>query len=313
MGPQLLKWMRKPRKTIPFDFAQCADLLEERFGDQIEDIFNGIDAEIKHRGPDYLAFANDYKPALVEAMRQWFIEIHRLCTAPAYARFAAEIVRPGDRIITFNYDVSLDSELRRSGKWCIGDGYGFVAGGLPSGSTVSILKLHGSINWFAPSFRGLTGRFAIADDGAFGNRPAFTDSDLTALGYVGITDPSFPRGYPATIQPMIFPTKRKQFFFQTNLGREWSHFWNRLWARARRAVRGSARIVICGYGMQPIDRRGCNLLVTGDIAGEVEVCCGRDSARIVQRLRSQGRKAREAQKLRFEDWVSAQAQAQTAI
>jgi hypothetical protein len=305
MGKQLLNWMRRPRESIAFDFDQCADLLEERFGEQIEDIFKGIDAEIKRRSPDYPIFANYHKPALIEAMRQWFAEIHQQHTAPAYTRFAAEVVRPGDRIITFNYDVSLDSELRGSGKWSVGDGYGFDAEGLPRGSTVSILKLHGSINWFAPLFGGRTGMFAMPHDGAFGNRPVFPDGDLAALGYVGITDPSFPRPYSAAIQPMILPTERKEFFFQTNLGREWSQFWNRLWTRARRAVRSSTRIVVCGYGLQPIDRRGCNLLLTGDVPCVVEVCCGRDTGRIANQLRTRGRTVHEAQQVFFEDWVSA--------
>jgi hypothetical protein len=55
-------------------------------------------------------------------------------------------------------------------------------------------------------------------------------------------------------------------------------------------VRTSERIVICGYGMYPVDRRGCNLLLKGDLAGEVEVCCGGESARIVQQLRDHGRR-----------------------
>ena len=48
---------------------------------------------------------------------------------------------PGDTVITFNYDVSLDSKLRQSGKWAIGDGYGFRVEGLPTGSTVRLLKM----------------------------------------------------------------------------------------------------------------------------------------------------------------------------
>ena len=312
MGAHLFEWMRRPREAIFFDFAECADALEERFGNNIENVLKGIDAEIKRGGHDRPIFANFYRPALVEAMRQWFAEIHRQHAAPAYERFATEVVKPGDRIITFNYDVSLDSRLCRSGKWCVGDGYGFTVEGLPCGSVVSILKLHGSINWLALLFRGMTGMFANPG-GVFGSRPAFCDSDLSALGYIGITDTLFPRQGSAAIPPLILPTSRKRFYFQTNLGREWDSFWARLWRKARRAVLDSTRIIVCGYGMQPIDRRGCNLLLRGPLEPHVEVCCGADSSRIVQQLRTHGRRARLAPQLFFEDWVSAQPQRQTNV
>lgn len=304
MGAQLLEWMRAPREAVYFDFAQSADFLEERFGDNIEGLFNGVQGEIDRREPDYSLFANIYKPCLIEAMRQWFADIHRNHPAPAYERFAAEIVKPGDAIVTFNYDVSLDSALRRNGKWCVGDGYGFKAEGLPQGSAVRILKLHGSINWLAILFGGMTVSFAMPPGGAFGSRPAFGSDDLNALGYPDLIDPrlSMPS---AAVPPLILPTNRKRFFFQTNLGREWEGLWRRLWSGARRAVQKSERVVVCGYGMYPIDRRGRNLLLGGRVEGEIEVCCGGDSPRIVQELQDQGRRAHQAGQIFFEDWVSA--------
>lgn len=314
MGTQLLEWMRQPRETVYFDFAQSADFLEERFGNNIEDLFNGVQTEIDERRPGYSLFTTTHKPCLVEAMREWFAEIHQQNHAHSYEQFALEVVEPGDRIITFNYDLSLDAKMRQSGKWCIGDGYGFTAEGLPTGSTVSILKLHGSINWFAVLFGGMRGGpFALRSAGALGKRPAFTDTDLAALGYADLLDPLFPRQGAAAISPLILPTNRKQFFFETSLGREWESFWNRLWAAARRAVHTSDRVVICGYGMSPVDRRGCNLLLKGDLTAQMEVCCGGESDRIVQQLRNQGRNARKAEETFFEAWVSSQIQAERSI
>jgi hypothetical protein len=43
----------------------------------------------------------------------------------AYAEFADKLVQSGDVIITFNYDDSLERELKRTGKWDAGAGYGF--------------------------------------------------------------------------------------------------------------------------------------------------------------------------------------------
>lgn len=305
MGADLLSWMRRSRESVYKDFAQSADFLEERFGNQIEALFNGVQAEIDARRSGYSTFANVHKPCLVEAVRQWFADIHLNHEAKAYDAFASEIVRPGDQIITFNYDVALDSRLRAAGKWTVGDGYGFGARGLPCGSSVKVLKLHGSINWLALMFHGMSGGpFALPLDGVFGSRSAFTDADLSALGYVDLTDPLFPRTGSPAIPPLILPTARKQFFFATNISKEWRAFWDRLWRAARLAVQNSSQIVMCGYGMYPVDRRGCNLLLTGNVPGAIEVCCGGESARIVQRLHECGRNAKVAEQAYFEEWVS---------
>lgn len=138
----LLRWMRSQERTIPFDFALSAELLEQRFGSNIEDLFNGVQAEIERRAPGYSEYANVHKPCIAQAMREWFGEIHAKHTGHAYGQFASKIVRRGDTVVTFDYDVALESSLRHSGKWCVGDGYGFTALGLPAGSPVNVLKLH---------------------------------------------------------------------------------------------------------------------------------------------------------------------------
>jgi hypothetical protein len=55
----------------------------------------------------------------------------------------------GDTIITFNWDVLHDAALWYAGKWHYADGYGFQCSDAPAGhhSPVTILKLHGSVNW----------------------------------------------------------------------------------------------------------------------------------------------------------------------
>lgn len=79
-----------------------------------------------------------------------------------------------------------------------------------------------------------------------------------------------------------------------------------MWRSAKRALQTSERIVVCGYGMYPIDRRGRNLLLRGKLEGDIEICCGSNSTRIVQELRDRGRRVREAEQTYFEQWVSAQ-------
>lgn len=151
----------------------------------------------------------------------------------------------------------------------------------------------------------LGGPFSIGSNGPFGKRPAFTDDTLAALRYRGSTDPLCPRRDFSGVPPLILPLNRKKFYFDTNLGKMWEPFWNRLWRKAKRAVRSSNRIVICGYGMYPIDRRGCNLLLRGECRAEIEVCSGSRSGEIVADLRAHGRRADEAEHTLFEQWVAA--------
>jgi len=178
MGRQLLDWMNG-KENLYFDFPAFSAFLESRFGDDIEAIMNGMERAIRGRTAERGLIANCYKPAFIQAMREWFAEIHQSNPAAAYLEFAERIVQPGDTVITFNNDVSLDAKLCEVGKWKIGDGYGFDVEGLPSHSPVKVLKVHGSINWLALLFGG--------------SRPAFTDDTLTALGYEGLVDPLFPR------------------------------------------------------------------------------------------------------------------------
>lgn len=61
----------------------------------------------------------------------------------------ADVVRPRDTIITFNWDILHEAALWRAHKWHYADGYGFECHDAPNagGSPVKVLKLHGSVNW----------------------------------------------------------------------------------------------------------------------------------------------------------------------
>ena len=64
----------------------------------------------------------------------------------AWARF----VRPGDIILTFNWDVLHEVILWRQRLWSYRDGYGFECGDQGRGERSSgtlMLKSHGSVNW----------------------------------------------------------------------------------------------------------------------------------------------------------------------
>lgn len=74
-----------------------------------------------------------------------------------------DFLKPGDTIISFNYDLVLDQTLSQNCNWSPIDGYGFSQPIFdckykePKKSDISLLKLHGSINWkVAPYKKGLT-------------------------------------------------------------------------------------------------------------------------------------------------------------
>lgn len=62
----------------------------------------------------------------------------------------ADHLRSGDTVISFNWDLLHEAALFRKKKWHFSDGYGFLEAGTAvpeEPSQVSILKLHGSVNW----------------------------------------------------------------------------------------------------------------------------------------------------------------------
>ena len=128
-------------------------------------------------------------------------------------------MRPGDVVLTFNFDVALERELKRAGLWEIGDGYGFSLGpDLTPPSKVRVLKLHGSTSW-------RVGNNLLVE------RPVVLfDNDLEYLGYPGLKDPQAPRQPSASLPSLIMPALNKRFYYDMSFVREWE-------SSAARAIR----------------------------------------------------------------------------
>jgi hypothetical protein len=220
----------------------------------------------------------------------WFDQIRR-GNARDYERFASGIVSADDCVLTFNYDVSLEPHLMHQGKWSLGDGYGFEIDGFDKPSQVKLLKLHGSVNWRFPPF--------------WNGRPLIDTSELAFLGYRGHSDPLYSGPIAETFGTMILPARCKQFFVETSLGRLHEEFWDDLWIQAVDSLKRSEEIVICGYSIPELDERACDLLLRKNYSASVEVCCGRDSQRIVAQLLSAGRNAHAARETHFDGWLDA--------
>jgi hypothetical protein len=110
-----------------------------------------------------LALAAVFEEALMEGEKGKKRREMRHCKH--MKRFVEQIVRPGDAILTFNYDCVIDHHLQKhgDGKWNARYGYGFSLGPggkrlkgdgawqpkqpAKKGETVRLLKLHGSLHF----------------------------------------------------------------------------------------------------------------------------------------------------------------------
>jgi hypothetical protein len=145
MGAEMLAWM-----SVRERYKDTADSIRETFGDSpnIEDVVTELEGVVESleqssETGDRIrrSIASSILVKVREAVPIWFTEIHTN-PAPAYRQFAAKLVQPGDTVITFNYDDSLERELKRVGKWDIAQGYGFQIVTATTASQVLVLKLH---------------------------------------------------------------------------------------------------------------------------------------------------------------------------
>ena len=243
--------------------------------------------------------------ALRDALGAWFREI-RILPAPSYAAFAEKIVQPGDVIITFNYDDSLERELKRVGKWDISRGYGFSLGDMDHSSDVLILKLHGSMNWLVSILGGATGgAFIVNPRSSLGNHPVVHRTDLNFLGYEEFSGHTYESG--GAFPCLILPGRAKEFFYDTSFGHEYAEFWDLLWSQASQAVRRCDNMVVCGYSLLPVDQRARDLLLKEPRKeAHIEVVSGNQTKRIANDFRNAGFSSVETFRAGyFKDWLQA--------
>ena len=306
MGVELFSWMSKHE-----EYRYAADFIKEEFGGapNIEDVITNLDAyikslEVSEELEDRLRRSNaaHQRGKLRQAVPVWFTEIHTN-PAPDYQQFAEAIAQPGDVIITFNYDDSLERELKRVGKWDVSQGYGFQIGTLIQPSPVLVLKLHGSMNWLVSIFGGITsGAFAASDNSSLGLYPCIATDYLKYLGYIDMVG-TFPGGggFPS----LILPGRTKEFYYHTSFGPEHEEFFSSLWSQAAAALQRAEKLVLCGYGLLPVDQRACDLLL-GVTRKEtsVVVVSGGDGRRISESFRAAGFQSVECYDGGyFETWV----------
>jgi hypothetical protein len=246
---------------------------------------------------------------LREALCCYFDSI-RANEAALYEQFATKVVQDGDVVITFNYDVSVERELRQAGRWEISDGYGFhlEIPGIRTSAT-KLLKLHGSTNWMDSIFDGLRGnRFQVGGGDSLGARPVVLPQEFEFLQYPGAQDPRCKGGGMIRSGSMVLPGRRKQFYVSTSSNpREREEFWALLWAQAANAVKQAKEIIVIGYSFAPADVQARNLVFhTGNKGALLTICCGQDTERVGDEFVQGGFSQVRTDSKRFEDWLATQ-------
>ena len=293
MGKQWLEWMAAYPNGY---FRGSVDLVVERFGSNpnVEDVITEMQASIHSLTSSEVVedrlqrtLLGNTLGQLNAGLREWFREL-RLHGAPAYSDFADNVIQPGDVVITFNYDDSLERELRRAGKWDVSHGYGFMLGNTEQPSPVVVLKLHGSINWLASIFGGVTfGAAQVDPNTSIGQHPVLHKADLEFLGYSNFEGRTYPGG--GAFPSLILPGRKKEFFFQSSMGEEWKFFFDHLWSQASTALAQADKVVISGYNLLAVDERACDLiLLNPNKRAKVEIVCGSQGQRIANDLRNSG-------------------------
>lgn len=313
MGKEMLNWMTAFPNGY---FRPAADFVSEHFGKapNIEDVITYLESTIYSLTDSQVPEERSKRIRLgtmrghfLEAMREWFREIH-LHPAPAYANFADRVIVSGDTVITFNYDDSLERELVRVGKWDVSRGYGFALGKTEKPSSVLVLKPHGSINWLASLFGGRTSGTAQVDAGmTLGHQPVLHKADLEFLGCKDFEGNVYPGG--GALVSLILPGRTKEFFYRTSVGIEWEGFFDNLWRQGKEALKHANRLVVCGYSMLPVDRRACDMILNAPSKdAKVEIICGSQGKRIEADFHRVGyRHVSSAASGRFEQWVEEEA------
>jgi hypothetical protein len=230
----------------------------------VEEMFTNLDSG---RGV-FEALAEDHRTGLKRAIRRCLRDYFKSITrqslnAPLYAT-PADKVSTGDRIITFNYDVSLENALISARRFGVKNGYGrtFVATWDEPDSEITVLKLHGSINWIGSIFGGLSQGFGCFVN-SLGDRPFVDNTESCLPTYTSrVLDTRLRGGGIANEAPtLILPTYEKKYMVSTSVGYEWGDFYESLWAQAAESLESSDRIVMIGYSMPPADTRARSLLL----------------------------------------------------
>lgn len=145
-----------------------------------------------------------------------------------------DILKPGDIVLNFNWDLLHEAALWRAGKWHFSDGYGFRCrdGPKDAHSPIKILKLHGSVNWAQESAQEPVAEIEHKKDFFAGA----TDDYQTYRSRAGRWNLG---------RELIVPSYMKDLSSNRLL--------LRLWRQAREALRQAEQIIVAGFSLNDAD------------------------------------------------------------
>lgn len=198
-------------------------------------------------------------------------------------RFGA-LLEPGDVVVTFNYDSTIERVLLDLGKWAPSDGYGteivFQKNAYDEkpatfpASAVKVLHLHGAVGWyqkpvFSPSFNPTAGPGGATPRTSLSKAPLETEIALDPLLLTGLgihhVDASLPSRPPSERQIMLHPSFLKLY---GGVGHSDGIF-SMLWKDALHALQRADEVTIIGYSLPSADSAAWTLLHTGCERGKL--------------------------------------------
>jgi hypothetical protein len=194
-------------------------------------------------------------------------------------------LQPGDVLVTFNYDSTMERVLYKQGKWFPSDGYGFKVVFQRSRhaedrvefptSAIRILHLHGAIGWYRkPAIKDYS---LLPEGGGAFPREALTPAPLeTEIGL----DPMFLEnlGVPAVDASLpVRPGDERQIFIHPSFLKNYEYEGGRnrvfvqLWNRAAEDLRMASEVFIIGYSLPDADSAALTLLLTTCVGKNVRL------------------------------------------
>jgi hypothetical protein len=183
-----------------------------------------------------------FQDQIVYARRPWGLKIDRAFASSVLDAWVSTL-RRGDTVVTFNWDLLLESALWRAGKWHFADGYGFQCRDAPESAQtqIKIFKLHGSVNWAQESPMDVTAEIEHKADffeGAAGDRETYRKR----------------RGSWNMGRNLVVPSYVKDISA--------NRLFLRLWSQAQAALREADEIIAIGFSLNKADSAARSLFAT---------------------------------------------------